>query len=172
MARNVLGGRSKAVIGLKELKDKLNDLTALEDFSKSRQVQVQVHKVLGSAAAIGRDAIKSKARSMRWPSHVIENAFSFSDPDKSKRGKPAALFGVNKQRSLVEWRAGKNPKSPRAKASPGTKISESLATMYEIGTSRMAARPAVRPAVKESSGAMRSEAISGLKSIIDEIAKK
>lgn len=54
----------------------------------------------------------------------------------SKPKKKSILIYVNKQATMKEWFAGQHPTSPRAKAAPGERISESLATMLELGTSK------------------------------------
>jgi HK97 gp10 family phage protein len=162
--RNIARGGGKAykggVTGLKELEAKLKALRA-----DNPQLTADLRKMLGDAAGGLRDQMKSSAQAAGWASHSIKTrsgkvlatgqeaidsifASSKGASGENPRARISALAGVSKRRSMVEWTAGKHPVSPNAKVAPGGKVAEAYATMLEFGTSRMPARPAIRPAVQ------------------------
>lgn len=120
---------------------------------------------LGQIAIRGARMLESSARAKGWPRRAIDSIFAYSklDPNESRRKGPSALFGFRKRgRSqpyapgYVEWNPGRS-KSKRAKSLviPGVKAKDgalqkvgmSLATMFEFGTSKMRARPALRETI-------------------------
>jgi hypothetical protein len=160
--RNVARGGGKAlkpgVTGVKELEAKLRAMTPdnpgmLDDMSR----------LVVEAAAAVRDEMRTQAKAAGWDrvnihqggkvvtgAEAIDSIFSFAKPLKTGGRKPkiSASAGVLKKLTMVEWTAGRNNKSPNAKVAPGNKVAMSLAAMLEFGTSRMAAKPAIRTAVK------------------------
>jgi HK97 gp10 family phage protein len=160
--RNIAGGRSAEVVGLRELSRKLDRL-------KSAVASQEASAAVGKAAGTGREAIRSSMRGAGWPASLISKAFSTDGVNK--RGKIVALFGVNKQSNMVVWNAGPNPKSPRAKVGEGGKVAMSMVSMFEFGTTRMQAKPAVRPAIQGSKSQMVQTTAAEFKAIIIRHAK-
>jgi HK97 gp10 family phage protein len=167
------GKRLKSRIeGVKELEAKFRDLISLfqdkaATSGKARLLKREVTETLhGAADMIAREA-RSNAASQNVPSRVQRSIFTYANPAKDKPRRSAALVGVNKKRSMVEWVAAPNNKSPRAKVGAGGKVAMSLAAMFERGTSRMKARPYFTPAVKSMRERALSYLIHGYKAILE-----
>src|SRR5688500_3062311 len=157
--RNLTRGKKSELLGVKELEQKFRDLLLL--FQGSRQqtgkaglLKREVNRTLRDSAEIIATEARSNAAANSVPQRVRNSIFVFSDPKKDKPQRSSALVGVNKRRTMAEWTA-RSSFSPRAKAAPGTRISMSLASMFERGTSSMKERPYFTPAVKT----MRQKAI-------------
>ena len=168
--RNIARGGGAAfkpqILGLKELERKLKALRA-----DNPNMTKDMYQVVGDAADSMRDEMRASASAAGWGSQklkwrsgqrsgiatgneAIQSIFSFSKPrGGDSRKRISAVVGVGKRRTLVEWIAGRFPKSPRAKVSPGGRVAMALAAMLEFGTTRRAARPAIRKAIQ--SGKMR-----------------
>lgn len=136
-----------------KLRDFLAALTGDVSISSGKRsaVTARVRQIIGDGLREAATEIKTeataRARAQNWPKAAAESFFAYYDPEKDKPRRSGALAGAAKKRSMVEWTARANPKSPRAKVAPGGKVAMSLAAMYEFGTSWLAARPAFRPAV-------------------------
>lgn len=102
---------------------------------------------------------------------AINSIFSYGKPRSGDFKKIDALAGVTKPETMVEWTAGKHPKSGRAKVSAGGKVAMAFATMLEFGTSRMRARPAIRPAVKAAQARIIARVTGGLNGMMEKFAK-
>lgn len=196
---NVLrtGGKAskEAVTGLKELEAKLKAL-APEHPEMARWLQ----NVVGKASIEMRNEMAAQARAAGWGTQRITNylsekkgtgkrrltgktttvegqaaidsifAFTRGRPSKSGKAKVSALAGVTKPKTMIEWRAGLYPRSPRAKRSYPTVIAEAFATMLEFGTSRMAARPAIRTAVKTARPRVIQAVSDGFNAVLEKFS--
>ncbi len=182
MARNVLRGGGKAVresvIGLKELERKLRAMSP--DHPEMRK---QLQAIVSAAAGEMRDEMRTQARSAGWGGQnlrtkqgivtgqeAINSIFSYGRPKETGRAKVSGLAGVSKQRTMVEWTAGRRPRSPRAKVAPGRKVAMAFATMLEFGTSRMSARPAIRTAVKTARTRIIDRVTNGFQAVYQRFA--
>lgn len=54
----------------------------------------------------------------------------------SRPRKKTVMVVAHKKDTMREWRAAPSNHSPRAKVPPGSKVAESLGTMFELGTTR------------------------------------
>jgi hypothetical protein len=164
------------VSGIAEVQDAINEsLVAMGSslaISRGKKIAITrrafqiLNKTLYDSAALVKGRGVSNAQSLKWPREAVAGFFAYYDPDKPR--KTTALAGISKRKSMAEWRAGKS-KSPRAKAPPGTKISMSLATMYEYGTSKMAKRPALRPAITSMKGAVLDRLKNGYMEVLNSL---
>jgi HK97 gp10 family phage protein len=155
-----------SVHGIRELRARLQDVLSEEKLRQSTGALVQ------EVADKVRDRMRSNARAAGWPSSIIPYVFAVSDD--IARGKIRALAGVskggkNKTHPMYrEWRAGKHPKSPKAKVSPGGKVGMGWPTMWEFGTSRQPARPAIGPAITSMKKEISDMMATGLRKIMRE----
>jgi hypothetical protein len=168
-----------SVEGFQELQIKLRDLHP----SENKFMKMQINDVLGDAATEVRDQMRASAMIARWPVSLIKTIFSYYELNAMytrRRNRPSALAGVSKRQSMIEWRAGAHPKSPRAKNPPGKIISESLATMMEYGTSgttleygtsHIQARPAIRPALRMVRARVRALFVTRLREVLKKFSK-
>jgi len=154
------------VQGLKQLEGKLKEL--LPENPKMAQAAQQL---VAETSKMAADQMRANARSAGWPSAAVNSIFSYGQSQPGKRKKITALAGVNKRRNMAEWTATANPRSPNAKVGAGGKVAMSLPTMYEFGTSRMRAHPAIRPAVQQVRGQVVSQLSAGITDIISRTAK-
>lgn len=167
------GGRAdqSAVLGLKELEAKLRALMPVDGSPMAKEVQ----SVVAGAADEVRDAMRSSARAAGWPQNVIDSVFSYGRTTaitfRGPEGKATALAGVNKRRTMVEWIAGKHPKSPNAKVTPGNKVAMSRAAMLEFGTTRSPAKPAIRSALKAAGPMVVARLAAGFNAILTKFSK-
>lgn len=192
------GKRTRTEVeGLRELEAKVRDLLALDDTGSLGQRSARVQRarkelygVLGEGAAMLKREIQSRAEARGWPKAVIAAVFTYADArkDQGKR-RQAALAGIRKgapprrdMKIYREWFPGRS-RSRRAKklVIPGTisakgakyglqKIGMSLAAMFEFGTSKMAARPAFRPALKAVQSTVLQQIAGGYKRVIETLA--
>lgn len=168
MARLKVGtGKAAELVGLPALTAKINELM-------SEQVAKEVAEAVGVAADICYEQLVANARSVGLPEEAIGDIFTYKRPPPGlARSLVSALAGYRKRgRSkpwaggYVEWRAGRHPKSPRAKAAPGTLIGESRGEMFEIGTTVRPATPWFRPAVTATKKAMLAKIAQGFSDIL------
>jgi hypothetical protein len=159
MARNIATTKLvNSVAGLKELQDNIGKMI---DRFDGQELQSD----MAALAMKGAQMLEDEAAAKGWPKRAIESIFVYGklDPKERRRKGPSALFGFRKRgRSepyapgYVEWNPGRS-RSMRAKSLvlPGLKtatgalqkIGMSLATMFEFGTAKMKARPALRPTI-------------------------
>lgn len=189
MARKLISGKSVEVKGLRELEAKIRDIM---DASKGRKIQ----SMLGEVAREIRLEVAASAMTRRVPHEVLDDIFSYNKPRPSelKKGKVSALMGIRKKgtrqpwaHAYVEWNPGKSWASVpggylrgRGKKILGSKkglvsgrrIGESLATMFEIGTSKMRARPFFRPVIMRSRAQVFTQIANAYRSIIASHAAK
>ena len=181
---NIQTGRQKAVkiLGLKELQQEVNKL-------KDRATGEAVNNLMIDAASILYDQAQSNLRAVNAPHEVRNDVFIYGK-NKSALLKAeksvTCLVGLRKRgiklisQGYVEWYAnrqtGTNEKTSRIRSKRqhlnviGTKIGENLGTMWELGTTKMSARPWWRPAVLSARSAMFSLMATGLKSILGRTA--
>lgn len=158
------------LIGLKNAQRRLMDL-----LPTNPQIAVEANKVVSDAGAMVADVMRHTASAAGWPKSVVDTIFSTKKQAPSsaliddRPHKITALAGINKQRSMVKWRAGRNPKSPRAKKKPGQMVEESKAEMLEIGTTIAPARPAIREAVQIARPGVVEEITKGFTAIYTRI---
>lgn len=168
--RNVARGGGKAlkseVRGLKDLEVKLKDL-----LPGNPRMAKMINAVVAEAAEELANTMRSSARAAGWPEWIVKSIFSYGQMRASGKKRITALAGVNKKMSMVEWRAGKHPKSPNAKVTPGGKVAMARATMLEFGTSRAPAKPAIRSAVKQAKGVIIAKVTEGFQSIYSKFSK-
>lgn len=182
--RNIARGGGKAfkaeVTGIKELERKLKALSV-----ENPQLRNEIFTVVGDAAEELRDEMKSAARSAGWGSvtttskgrkvtgdEAIDSIFAYAKPRGSgKFTKISALAGVGKKKTMVEWRAGRRPKSPNAKVAAGGKVAESLAAMLELGTSNRPARPAIRDVIRGQKSQMLAKLAAGYNDLLAKYSK-
>lgn len=177
------GRQSKAVqvLGLKELQTRVDQL-------KTRAVSDESARVAINAGALLYQQAQSNLRSVNAPHEVAQDLFIYGkQPGILLRATSSvtALVGLRKRgrkikaHGYVEWFANKQVSSGREKTSRsrvrrarlvmrGTKIGENLGTMWELGTSKMAARPWWRPAVLSTKTAMFQAMAAGYRRILGE----
>jgi hypothetical protein len=158
--------------GIKEAEANFRDLAALFEpqlggSGKVSLLRREISRVLGEAAGFISAEAKSNARSQGVPDRVVSSIFTFANPAKDKPKRAGALVGVNKRSTMITWFASKHPKSPKAKVPPGGKVSMSLASMFEGGTTNRNARPFFSPALKSMKGKALDHILAGYKSILE-----
>jgi len=136
-----------------------------------------VHSVLRDAVGVIKDKAIQNAESQNWHPEAVKSIFTFADPQKGPRKRTSALVGIGKWRTMLEWRAGRTPpkhplKDVARKVAPGGRVAMALATMLEMGTSKMRARPAFRPALTSSLEAVADHLEDGIAAIIEAITRK
>ena len=103
---------------------------------------------------------------------AINSIFSFAEQQSgSVKHKISGLVGVGKRKTMIEWRAGKHPKSPRAQVQAGNMVAMAFATMLEFGTSTQRARPAIRKAINSARSMMIDKLASGYRALIEKYSK-
>lgn len=138
MARQIATKKIVEVSGLKELQDKLKGLVDAVDGQEMQSGMAQI-------AQHGEWMLKAEARDQNWPHEAVESTFAYGKmPPARKRGGPSALFGFRKRGRTRPWAPGYVEWGKRT----GKLVGESLATMFEFGTSKMSARPAMRIVVQ------------------------
>jgi hypothetical protein len=158
MAIRIGTGKAAEVVGLKELVARLRDLQGKFDGK-------EVYDVLRQGAGIGEWEMRRSAQDRGWPHEVANSLFAFARP---AAGKPtAALYGVRKRGRARPWAPAYVEWGKRA----GKPLGESLATMFEYGTSKMRARPAVRPAITAARPAILAAVAEGLRRLISGAGK-
>lgn len=192
--RNVARGGGKAfkgeVQGLKELERKLKAL-----LPENPAMRTDLYKMVGQAGEELRDRMRLNAQSAGWGSQSIYTKGSYGKrasysgqdvidamfvsskeaPGVNSRKRINALVGVGKRRSMVEWLAGHvsffspTPRTPR-RVTEGKPVSMSFATMLEMGTTRMRARPAIGPAVAASKSNVISKLADGMNALLHKYA--
>ena len=164
------------VEGIMALRRRMESLGAVADSRSRAQAANEAQDVMNNAAKFGRDAIRVAAATGGWPNRLIETIFKFGDIAKGDlpRSLRASLVGIRKGAPprkdptiYKEWKARGENVSPRKKRGAGELIGMSLATMYEFGTTKMAARPAFRDTYKAIRPIIRLRLIEGYKRIIE-----
>lgn len=124
----------------RELKEIEKTISGARNVGIFQAVSKEIDKDIAGIATDLRDRIRAIAESAKVPKRVIRAVFAFTDPSapSPRRNQRASLVGVRKgapprkDKSLyVEW--GGNA---RHSSSSGGKLGMSLATIFEIGTSR------------------------------------
>lgn len=155
MAISVSRRKAFKVEGLAELQKKIGEL-------KDSVAYEEAYEVVGEAANEAVDIMKSSMEAQNWPKEAIESTFSYAKlSEKTKTAKATALAGIKKR--------GRNrPYAPGYAEWPKDKpeVGESLATMFEYGTSKMAPRPAIRKSITEIAAMAGTKLKSGFEKII------
>jgi hypothetical protein len=186
--RNLLRGKGVEIEGLRALEAKLDDLMALGwagGSARARAARQDLHEALRGAAEMVKSAVRTKAMAAGWPKATVAAIFSYADPRQDKPARSNALAGIRKgapprkdDAIYREWFPGRS-QSRRAKrliipgdrgASGLQKIGMSLATMFEFGTSKMAARPAFRPAIAAIKTQVVRRLAEGYRRVIEGLA--
>ncbi len=174
------------VEGVRQLRATVGNLVAsLQEDERSKYGKI-ASDTMAEASKFLRDAIRSEATAQGWRRASIAaifwygelksqyNAITGRETGFSRRLR-ANLVGVRKgapprfdESIYAEWNASPTNKSPRRKRSGGQLIGQSFASMFEFGTSKMAARPAFRPAYQKAKGRVRQIIIDGYKRIIND----
>lgn len=141
--------------GVKELqkgvKDLLQHMTGEQKMDGIRDIDA---RVMRPAAELVRSTWKERAQSSRWPSQVIESTFADTDMDKRQGRKRTALVGVKTgapQGRAPSVRSASNPNGlyvTWGKRS-GQQRGMSLARIFESGTRKFPARPALQPGLMQ-----------------------
>jgi len=161
MARKIA---SFEIRGIKELTEQLKELD-------KAVVGPHIYDVLGRATRAWRQRFVQEATGKRWPKEAIASAFTYAKPQpgEQSRKRATSLFGIRKKGraapyapGYVEW-WGK---------SQGRYIGMSLATMFELGTSKMSARPAFKPSLYASRETMKDIIEDGVWAILEQVAGK
>lgn len=177
---NLQAGRQKAVqvFGLKELQQRMNE-------QKNRITGPLVNALMIDAGRILFDQAAANLASTNAPHEVRNDLFIFG---KNKSSLVAAeksvtcLVGLRKHgqkiksAGYVEWwsnrQTGQYEKTSRTRKRKqslrmvGTRIGENLGTMWELGTTKMPARPWWRPAILQSRNRMYELMADGLRKIV------
>lgn len=184
--RNFQSGRQSkavAVLGLRELQQRVDQL-------KTRAVSDESAKVAIGAGAMLYNQAQANLRSVNAPHEVREDLFIYGkQPGILLRATSSvtALVGLRKRgkkmdaKGYVTWNATSRagvfgPMTKRASLLAakgkarvsGRKIGENLGTMWELGTSKMPARPWWRPAVMSMKQAMFQAMAAGYRKILGE----
>lgn len=161
MAKQIATSKLVAVSGLKELQD---NLAGLVDRVDGAELQAG----LGQIAKHGEWLLKSEARDQGWPERAVESSFNYTKlPPARKQKGPSALFGFRKRGRSRPWASGYVEWGKRK----GKLVGESLATMFEFGTAKMRARPALRGVVSQMRAIYPEEVGKLLKQILAKHAK-
>lgn len=181
--------QKSGIEGAKELASKLRAM-------KSEVVGKEAQAVIAEAADELAVRVRMNAQAVGVPHDVLEDVFSYNRLPRDRK-RVSSLVGIRKRgrsrpyaKAYREWFPGrktkqgatKRPKSAKSLVLPGTmsakgalfglqKIGESLATMFELGTSLMPARPFFRPAVESMRLMILGMILSGYSSIINRYAK-
>jgi hypothetical protein len=186
---NIAQGGNKIVqmLGVKELQQ--NAANIVGAFRGDETVAF-----MGDAARIVVGTAESNARAANLPSLAMKDFFVYTrQPNATgRRAVISALAGLRKKGrpggpgptgfawGYRQWRANRQTSAGREKINRakrardrfssrviGTLIGESLASMWEFGTSKMAARPFWRPAVQSSRAPVLAVIAAGYRGIID-----
>ncbi len=161
---------------------------------RTKWARERLNSVLGDAADMVKVQARANAQAQKWPKAVIAAIFSYADIDKA-RGKfkysiRGALAGIRKgappRRDMEiyrEWNPGRSwggivggylhPTGKRVLKKglvSGRLIGMSLASMFEFGTSKMAARPAFRPALRATRQRVLQFVANGYRGVIEQLS--
>jgi hypothetical protein len=174
---NIQSGRQKAVqvIGLKQLQQNVN---AIISASAGREA-VNVSAEAGRAVL---NKLHSSAVSSGVPHEVLDDLFMYTrQRNNSGEQSVSVLVGLKKKgtrapaHGYVTWNASKQVgafvKSPRLKKKGtlkigGQRIGENLGTMWELGTTKMAAKPWFRPGIMQVRSTVYQIMADGYRSIL------
>ena len=176
---NLQSGRQKAVqvLGLKELQKNVNTLI-------SRSAGREAEAITLKAGRVVLDRIYSAAVSAKVPSKVLNDLFIYSKRRDGEQGQSiSVLVGLRKHgvrlpsAGYVTWNAssqvGAFNKTPRLRKKgatlkiQGQKIGENLGTMWELGTTKMSAKPWFRPGVNQARPVAYQVMADGYNGILD-----
>lgn len=174
------------VEGIRQLRATVGNLVAaLEKEERSKYGKI-AYDTMADASKLLRDSIRSEAISQGWRKASIASIFWYGEIKREYSGTGAEtgfsrrlrsnLVGVRKGAPprfepdlYAEWTASYKNTSPKRKRSGGQTIGQSFASMFEFGTTKMAARPAFRPGYQKAKGRVRQMLIDGYKRIIADV---
>jgi hypothetical protein len=156
-------------------------LKSLRDSGMGKESQ----QLVRDSGEVVYDAAVSSAAGVGLPERAMEDMFISSKASQDRR--QTVLVGLRKRgrsapyaHGYVEWYAGKQrgsfaktQRSRRGRSKPmvtGRKIGESLGTMWELGTTKMAPRPWFRTAVQGVQDAVVAKFTEGYRSIVERAA--
>lgn len=188
--QNIQSGRQKVakMLGLKELQQQVNAL-------KTKASGREVHTLMVDCSRVLYDQAIANLKSVNAPHEVAHDLFVYGkNPSALLKAEESvtALVGLRKHgqklESLgyVEWSPGRQvsagrtkenrsrkkgarlvlPGALNAKGTGGVRIGENLGTMWEIGTSKMAAKPWWRPAVTSARSTIYQMMVAGYRKIL------
>jgi hypothetical protein len=173
------GAANKPIVD--QLKDLEAQLKSLRDDAPLRLAQ----EVIRDTARDVYQAVVASAAAANIPHEAMQDIFYYAKPNPGDK-QISAVVGLRKKgrgtpyaHGYVEWVAGmqigKHAKYERSKTKKkrkglvsGRKIGESLATMWELGTTKHAARPFFRTAIQSARAGIITSISGGFKKIIDE----
>ena len=171
------GAEGKAVRaewkGVQELKKQIKQLNDhLEGTGNQWRLIRSIDAVFEKPTLMMRDTIADRTRSSRWPGSVTAAIFAVTDMSKSPRGKKrTSLVGVptgSPRGRYPSVRSASNPKGIFVEwgKRSGKKVGMSLARIFESGTRKFPARPAVRPAIQQAGPAVLRELGEGFRGVL------
>jgi hypothetical protein len=183
--QNLSRGGGKAykqeIRGIKELERKFKALKL-----DHPEITKEIYQVVGRVSDDVRNQMVAAARAAGWGGQsittqksgkitgddAINAIFSYAKPrGGDSRKRISGLAGVGKRRTMAEWKAGRWPKSSRAKRKAGELVAESFATMLEIGTSNRPARPAIRTVIRNARQGVINGIAEGFRHIFAKYSK-
>lgn len=174
------------VEGVKQLRATIANLVASLEKDERSQYGKIAYDTMADASKYLSDSIKAEATSAGWRRASVAAIFWYGEVKAQysalsgretgfSRRLRANLVGIRKgapprqdDSIFAQWKAGANNKSPKRKRGGGQLIGQSFASMFEFGTSKMAARPAFRPGYQKAKGRVRQIIIDGYKRIISQ----
>ncbi len=173
MAKTLRPSKGSDIEGFNELLRKLEDMGKGISGQSRNEYCRDVMAILGECANENiADVARANAKAKSVPQSVIDSIFTDDRVSKIKKNEPAVLVGLNKKNTMVEWTATENPASPKAKVSPGGKVGMSLGTMFEHGTSKMRAKPFMRPAFRYGRSVIVNNLMPRLRGVLDKWSKR
>jgi len=146
--------KNLSISGLKPIKERLNNVVQYLDGE-------EIYPALGRAVKPLQTAAQNNARLISGEIAVSIHLADRQPPSRPR--KKTVLVVAHKSETMRRWTGARSNRSPKAKVSPGNEVSESLASMFELGTSRMPARAYFKPAVD----ATKAEVISNVKTELE-----
>lgn len=186
MPRNITrtGKKSLDIAGIAELQKKIRDMVDATAGDEARAVSAECARDLEQKTI-------AAARAVNVPHEVFEDIFSYAGRSQKKSLQTSAIVGIRKRgrsrpwaEGYAEWRnraaytrirfkgRGKNRKVVGGGVvGVGDLVGESLATMWEIGTSKQPAKPFFRPTVAAAQPGIIAKHYEGYKKIIERNAR-
>lgn len=159
-------------------------------FSKLREVHSseQFSEAITEAARELAEKVRQAGAARNVPSDALEDIFI--SRGRQKGSQVAALVGLRKRgrgqpfaHGYREWIAGSqrgrfrktvrtSGRRGKRLAAAGRKIGENLATMWEVGTSKMRARPFFRSAVESNRDSVVTRMGAGIRAALESLSER
>lgn len=141
--------------GVKELQAQLREFVAHCEGTGRLAAIRAIDEVVKEPAEFLRDTIKTRQQGSRWPTSVIAATFAATDLSNRQGKKRMALVGVptgSPRGKYPDVRSASNPKGIFVEwgKRSGKKVGMSLARIFESGTRKHSARPAVEQAKQQA----------------------